>query len=203
LETTPAAVLSEDRVAISEDGQVADKEISQNNSYNVFVTFAFTASVLWRRRRPLARWIGILFWRAVTLLSLAWLIFDRVYETGATIAPTGSAPKKSLYFPFAVSNNSHIFTLRNVRWSFHVLEAQFGGLAMQDIMFNVAGKIDEIAPGDVANVSCRRAIAGLPAPSKLTLRLNVEYDTKILGYEFSRRPSVLLTCAADASSLLG
>jgi hypothetical protein len=142
-------------------------------------------------------WSG--FFRLSTLLSVGYLVFDRIYETGASISSTGSDPKNPLYFPFALTNNSHIFRLRNIRWNCHFLDAQFGFLTLRNAGMSFGGTVAEIAPGNVVNVSCKRAVMGFPTPSKLSLRLEVQYDTNILGFTLHRVPSMLFSWAADSS----
>jgi hypothetical protein len=41
---------------------------------------------VWRNKWVAAEWVGVLFWRGVTLVGLIWLIYDRVYEADATLS---------------------------------------------------------------------------------------------------------------------
>jgi len=156
---------------------------------------ARTSSWIWKHRWDI--WSG--FFRVATLLSVGYLVFDRIYETGASISSTGSDPKNPLHFPFAITNNSHIFTLRNIRWNCHFPDARFGGMILQNVGISFSGTAAEITPGNVINVSCKRTISGFPPPSKLNLRLEVQYDTNILGFTLHRTPSMSFTWAADSS----
>src|ERR1700737_1475190 len=71
----------------------------------------------WHHRWRTAKWIGVLFWRSATLLSVGYLVYDRYYETDATLSVPASDPSFPFTFPFAITNNSHVFAIRNVAWS--------------------------------------------------------------------------------------
>ncbi len=154
---------------------------------------------IWKNPSKTFRVVSTIFWRTAALASIAYLVADRIYETGATISSTGSDPKNQFYFPFAISNNSHIFTLRHIQWTCQVVSGKFGGITLSNVGFVFSGRANEIAPGDVLNVSCRRAIAG-PPPTELVLAVSVKYDTNIFGYTFGREPKMLFTWAADATN---
>jgi len=55
--------------------------------------------------------------RIATLLSVSYLVYDRIYEADATISASASDPRAALMFPFTITNNSHIFVIRDVRWN--------------------------------------------------------------------------------------
>ena len=58
-----------------------------------------------RHGELMANW----FFRSLTLLSVFYLVFDRIYETSATISAPAPDALKPFSFPFSVRNNSHFF----------------------------------------------------------------------------------------------
>jgi hypothetical protein len=154
---------------------------------------------IWHHRWITVEWIGVLFWRGTALLGVVYLVYDRIYEAGATISSVASDPKNPLYFPFAISNNSHIFTLPHVKWTCRIVSGNIGGINFDNVAAGFGGSVSEIAPGDALNVTCRNMIKGatLERPS---VYIEVNYDTSILGYTFTRAPKMFFTWAADASN---
>jgi hypothetical protein len=145
---------------------------------------------------------GIVNWifRLLSLLGVFYLVYDRIYETGATISSAGSDPKNPLYFPFSISNNSHIFTLRHIDWKCQFVKAELLGFTPNNVGFGFGGTANEIAPGDILNGSCRRAIGGMQAQSNISMYVDVQYDTNILGYTLYRHPRMLFTWAPDSTN---
>jgi hypothetical protein len=135
-------------------------------------------------------------------LSVGYLVYDRIYETGATVSSVASDPTNPFYFPFAIANNSHVFSLRHIEWSCHVVKMTAGGNDFTDLTAFLGGDVDEIRPGGVLNVSCRRAVAlnGLPV-TNLVLEIDLQYDADIFGIMVHRSPPAIpFTWAADATN---
>jgi hypothetical protein len=61
-----------------------------------------------------------IFFRLATLVSVGYLVADRIYETNASISSPAPDPRNPLDSPFTITNNSHIFTIRNVEWYCYV-----------------------------------------------------------------------------------
>jgi hypothetical protein len=57
------------------------------------------------------------FFRVLTLVSVSYLVSDRIYEMDATISSPASDPKNAFLFPFSIQNNSHIFRIKNIQWA--------------------------------------------------------------------------------------
>ncbi len=112
----------------------------------------FCAIFVWHHRRALSTG----FWRAIALASLFFLIFDRVYETSATVSSVASDPKTPFYFPFAITNNSHLLTLRNIEWTCHVINVTFNvPSTIQNNSIGAKGIKNELASGEILNIPCR------------------------------------------------
>jgi hypothetical protein len=152
--------------------------------------------LLWIGRNP---WritktsVSILF-RIATLLSVGYLVFDRIYETEATISSPVLDSGKPFVFPFTITNNSHIFTIRNVQWNCtadRFINVQGGGLTNVSV---VGGTTLEILPGQGINVNCN--VHGASAFFKFNydfkiadavMEIRVAYDVDILGLYTSHR----------------
>jgi hypothetical protein len=50
----------------------------------------------------------------LTVAGFGLVMYDLVFEACATISSPASDPREPFAFPFAVTNNSHVFTLRNI-----------------------------------------------------------------------------------------
>ena len=64
---------------------------------------------LWQRRLAIvkATWSG--FFRLATLLSVGYLVYDRIYETSVAISSETADAGQPFRIPFTVTNNSHLF----------------------------------------------------------------------------------------------
>src|SRR4051794_24409461 len=75
--------------------------------------------LVWPYRNPIRSlklaWLGL--WRAAAAISVGYLVFDRIYETNATMASPASDPNEPFRMPFSITNNSHIFALKNLSWT--------------------------------------------------------------------------------------
>ena len=125
---------------------------------------------------------GVATWtfRLLTLISFGYLIYDRIFETAATISSVASDPNNPFYFPFSITNNSHIFTLRDIQWTCAVVSAK-ANITLTNVGIGFTDHASEIRPGDVLNISCKRAIAGLSQLTQLVMSIDVIYDTKLFG----------------------
>jgi hypothetical protein len=151
----------------------------------------------WKKHDGVAAWT----FRLLTLISFGYLIYDRIFETSATISSVASDPNNPFYFPFSITNNSHIFTLRDIQWTCAVVSAKTNNITLTNVSFGFTDHASEILPGDVLNISCKRAIVGLPPVTQLVMSIDVVYDTKLLGiYSLTRCPKTLFTWTADASN---
>jgi hypothetical protein len=153
---------------------------------------------IWKHRDPVATWV----FRIITLLSFVYLVFDRIDETGVTISSSDSDPKQPFFYPFSISNNSRIFTLRNIKWKCVVDEMIDANDHAIEIDKIINGKKHHISPGDAFNIYCR-----FPTPDQsvqirhLSMHIDLYYDTNLLWIKTLRRnPITRFTWSAAASN---
>jgi hypothetical protein len=146
--------------------------------------------------------------RLFTLISVSYLVYDRIYETGALIQSPASDPNDPFLFPFSITNMSHIFTLRDIKWRcefpFRTYDRVNRINGMDNIyedMSNVSGTTKELLPGDVLNVSCGHPLGNtqLFPFQNIKVLIYVDYDTNILWlHTLHRSPSEQFTWAGTA-----
>lgn len=131
------------------------------------------------------------FFRILTLISVGYLLFDRLYETNAIVSSSGSDPKDPLSFPFVLSNSSHIFPLKDIKWTCHLISLTVGGNRMSNLNIEISGKTDEILAGGVLNLPCYKAVKVPKAQEITDLKFNIdaEYEADIFGIYFPRKTS--------------
>lgn len=164
---------------------------------------------IWHHRWKTAKWIAILFWRGVTLLSIGYLVYDRVYEADATLSASASDPTFAFAFPFTITNNSHIFVIRNVRWSCQALHIKWGNNNRIENSQIISGSRSEIAAGQPLNIDCSivgpnsrfvHTDAGIKV-DQATIRIVLEYDADFLFFRLHRTPPpTLFTWWGSASN---
>jgi hypothetical protein len=148
---------------------------------------------IWRNKWTAAEWIWVLFWRGVTLLGVLWLVYDRVYEADATLTAPVSDPKSALEFPFVITNPSHVFAIRNVRWGCVLGRLEWtGGSGFRDLTL-ASGTTKSIGPGQVLNIDCLKGVVELGFKPVLTigeLGIALEYDADFFGlFSLHRTPT--------------
>jgi hypothetical protein len=163
-----------------------------------------SATWVWGHKLRALDWAAVFFWRSVTLLGVIWLVYDRVYETDATLSVSASDPKWAFEFPFVITNASHIFAIRNVRWTcqfMRVIWEENGGFQNLQVAYGSTSIIDA---GRVLNINCMK---GFNVPNKLALkegiiRIVLEYDADFFGwYSIHRKPfPTTFTWFASASN---
>jgi hypothetical protein len=132
-------------------------------------------------------WLHEHFWttlfRLITLASFAYLISERIYETGATVSSLASDPKNPFAFPFTITNNSHWATIRNLQYVCKIL-------ALKGPTFDATGNDSlaapqkELGPGQSLNIYCglTGALKVAPPPiTEATLTILLGYQSKLFG----------------------
>ena len=154
-----------------------------------------------RRLNPVitAKWhsgfVGTWVFRIITLLGFFYLIYDRFYETSATISSPVLNVQRQFVFVFTITNNSHLFTIRNVSWNCitdHMKTTN--GSVINNVEIAISGSSSEILPGQDLNINCNTTPRGgpaFPSPpdvkiSEATIRIKISYDADIFGF-FSLR----------------
>jgi len=111
------------------------------------------------------RWAGIAanwIFRGLTLLSVGYLVFDRIYETSAFIYPAASDPQNPFIFPFTITNQSHLFPIDNLKWGceieyMHTVPPHEYTVANSRI---VSSTTVTLPPGASLNIRCNAARSG-------------------------------------------
>jgi hypothetical protein len=147
--------------------------------------------------------------RVFTLISVSYLVYDRIYETGVLIQSPASDPNDPFLFPFSITNMSHIFTLREIKWrcefpfrTYDRVNRMNGSPAnIYEDISNVSGTVKELAPGGVLNFSCGHPLGNsqLFPFEDIKVLIYVDYNTNILWlHTLHRSPSEQFTWAGTA-----
>jgi hypothetical protein len=182
-----------------------------------FVTYWYARTVfgaLWLVRWPLnnkwksAKFLWASFFRLATLASVSYLVFDRLYETEATITSPASDPKNPFAFPFAITNSSHLFAIHDVRWTCEIESLKVGNVSLQRVG-ELHGSGGTIGPGQSINLQCQgaspishfvRTEKEMPV-KEAEIRIAVEYKSRIFSMgDWVRRPSAKFTWYPMASN---
>jgi hypothetical protein len=67
----------------------------------------WVAKWVWFDKSQLVTWLFRLF----TVLSVLYLVYDRIYETSLTTSSVASDPNDAFKYPFSINNNSHLFSI--------------------------------------------------------------------------------------------
>jgi len=209
-----AVVEQIERTATPQSSQSELAALPRENSSSVTAD----SSKIRLRCRVLARRIcGILLWlwldkgqiftwifRLAALASISYLVSDRFYETGIVISVSSSDPKQPFYFPFSLTNNSHIFAMHNIKHNCFVDDLELpGGGGLKNIGISFQGESSKLEPGDIVNVSCRRAlnVANGVVPTKVVIHIVVDYDMSVLWFfTLHRDIAMKFTWGGDASN---
>jgi hypothetical protein len=168
---------------------------------------------LWRHHEKIASWT----FRFLALPGIAYLVYDRIFEADVTISSVASDPQYAFRYPFTITNNSRIFSIRDVRWSCQAIRlvTTLGARVADGQTIN--GTTSVIPEAQSLNIMCnlwgpgssmapypRVPVIGGPMPVSFVdarIRIALEYKLDFFGlFSFSRKPSALFTWAADASN---
>jgi hypothetical protein len=137
----------------------------------------------WIRQHPskVARslWSGV--FRVATLISVGYLVYDRLYETGASIETIASDPADPLLFPFSVTNNSHVFWMHQVKVACEYRSLLFEKNSHFVYDSYVSSSVpQEIPIGTALLYSCRGPTPKLALKSG-ELGISISYETNIMN----------------------
>ena len=153
--------------------------------------------------------------RLFTLLSVGYLVYDRVYETDASISVQASDPNDAFEFPFSINNNSHLFSISNIHWNVIMIHAlgNISGSPLAHFGRNEFdnGTVSMIDPG--RNLNLKFDILSPTSPYIKTqgekwkftdaeLELSLVYDVNLFGlYNWTRHPTpTRFTWIGDATN---
>ena len=133
--------------------------------------------------------------RLFTVVSISYLVYDRYYETNAIITSSASDPANPFFFPFSLTNSSHLFHLKNIDWACQLVRVDYEGngrLNGPTIIDN--SQKSDLAPGQVTNIFCNRN--GIQVDSKVidaVVRMQANYDVDVFGIFNLHRQSDIVT----------
>jgi hypothetical protein len=178
----------------------------------IWIVDGFLWAVSWLWHRPLrvlgGLW-GFLF-RIATLLSVGYLVYDRVYEADATLSASASDPTFAFAFPFTITNNSHMFVIREVKWACQALKVKFGNnntIADSQI---IRGSTSAIERGQSLNIDCSIVgpnshffhTDGKVSIDEAVVKIALSYDADFFGwFSLHRTPEpTIFTWFTDATN---
>lgn len=120
----------------------------------------------------------------LTLLSIAYLVFDRIYETSATITTPVPHAINPFTFLFSITNNNHLFEIRNLVWG---CRADYLDTTLHDKFTNStlgSGIRRTIPPGGILNIDCNKngsvnIMSGGGKVIKGRMSIKISYDAII------------------------
>jgi hypothetical protein len=129
--------------------------------------------------------------------GIVYLVLDTYFQTEATISSTASDPKDPFYFPFSVANNSHIFSIRDVKWRcVFVYMMNDSHVAFMNDGTDGSGFQEEILPNGILNIDCNGLNPVLRiAPPIMAAKISIDLSyntsvlrTKLFSWQFHRAP---------------
>jgi hypothetical protein len=107
------------------------------------------AKWLWFDRSQLVTWL----FRFFTVLSVSYLVYDRLFETILTISAAASDPKDAFKYPFSINNNSHLFSVSGLQWKCLLISIQSQRLNMRNSVIGF-GTNSSIQARQNLNITC-------------------------------------------------
>ncbi len=122
--------------------------------------------------------------RAFTIVSISYLVYDRFYEMNAVNTTPASDPANPFYFPFSLTNSSHIFYFRDLDWSCRLVDVLYKGNSRISGT-NVVERAHKpsVSPGGVTNIFCNRngiVMVGMKMQHAI-VQMQASYDVDIFG----------------------
>jgi hypothetical protein len=142
-----------------------------------------------------------------TLLGIAYLVWDSLYQTTVGLSFVYSDGSTGLENPITIQNKSNLFWIRNIRWKCSLLDVDFGNHnSIENIFVGFSGNISAIAPGAAANIACQKRgadqIINLNG-AKLNsahITMNISYDADFFGlWYYQRQTTVPFTWVGNIS----
>lgn len=158
--------------------------------------------ISWLCHHPwtIAKFLWATFWRAIAFAGFAYLVYDRIYETSATISAPASDPAFPFTFPFSITNNSHVFALRDIMWSCQPVGLKWGNNNEIKHGNLMRGSTSEILPGQTLNIPC--GFGGFTNIHEVVVITEVSYTADFFGLFSLRRnvPPTTFTWVAKAAN---
>ncbi len=145
---------------------------------------------LFGKREPVLAWV----FRGFTLLSVGYLIYDRYYETDAVITAPISDPADPFFYPFSLTNSSHILPIKNVDWGCRLVDVRYEGNSSITNSSTITGRKAYLHPGGTANIYCNKNFIKVDKSMiSAKIQMQAEYDVSVFGLYTWRRTSALTT----------
>ncbi|WP_331301867.1 hypothetical protein [Methylobacterium oryzae] len=122
--------------------------------------------------------------RGFTLLSVSYLVYDRYYETAAVITSPVSDPADPFYYPFSLTNSSHIFNITNINWACQIVRATYeGNSELTNGTIVTRANKPLLPPGGVANIFCNKGTIsfGGSKMQRAAVKMQASYDVDVFG----------------------
>jgi hypothetical protein len=129
-------------------------------------------------------------------VSVGYLIYDRLYETEATITAALPTDQSPAVFLFTINNNSHLFKITDVRWNCFVEHL----VTTSGTEINMSGRFNgserKILAGHNLNVDCNAkqdtsTFLGFKSSDTIaegTIWIEISYDTDLRFWKLHRSP---------------
>ncbi len=141
----------------------------------------------------LSRWIdAFVTWlfRFFTLISVGYLVYDRYYETAAVITAQISDAADPFYYPFSLTNTSHLFNISNLSWECHLVDAIYENNGrIQNTTITTKANRPLLAPGSTTNLHCNRNTISFGNTKIMSAKVKMQasYDVDVFGlWKFHR-----------------
>jgi hypothetical protein len=137
--------------------------------------------------------------------SVSYLVFDRIYETGATVSVVASDSNDPFKFPFSINNNSHIFSFSQIEWRCLFLYARAGRFEFHNDLLG-SGTILKLPAGQNLNISCDLSGPIITTPklkfTSAVIKISLSYKANMFSlYHWPRAPPpTIFTWIGDASN---
>jgi len=156
---------------------------------------------VWFDKSQLVAWLFRLF----TVLSVFYLVYDRIYDTSLTASIVASDPNDAFKYPFSINNTSRIFSISNIQWNCILISIKSERLSMDRSLIGFGTKLS-IPPGQNLNIGCNpysiMHFEGSPKITTAVIQILLLYDVDILRIiHWHRVPApTLFTWFGDASN---
>jgi hypothetical protein len=156
---------------------------------------------VWLDKSQLVTWV----FRSLTLLSVGYLVYDRMFETVLTVSAAASDPKDAFKYPFSINNNSHLFSVSGLKWQCIIISVKYELLNLHDGVIGY-GTNSSIQPGQNLNITCDPyVVAPQSQRSELItaiIQIALSYDVHIPWYNLHVAPNPTpFTWIGNASAL--
>jgi hypothetical protein len=154
-------------------------------------------SVAWR----VACWLCLILqrpYRAIiqvgTFAGIVYLVWSSLSQTTVALNIVYSDAATGLENPITVQNKSDLFSVRNIVWKCHILDAEYERqIRLGDVGVTFNGNISVIEPGKALNISCQKrgefqAIKiGEAKLLSAHITIDIDYDADFFGLWYYHR----------------